>query len=102
MKNLALVVFACSAVCLTLGQYPYHISAGHGHGHGGFGGFGGGGWGGLPSLPTIRIHAPPTGGSGGGWGSWGGLKGFQIPNDLADKLFPFTIRIATHGEPHLP
>ena len=29
-------------------------------------------------------------------------KPFSLPNDIADKLFPFTIRIATHGEPHMP
>ena len=30
------------------------------------------------------------------------LKSLQLPNDLADKIFPFTIRIASHGEPHMP
>lgn len=30
------------------------------------------------------------------------MKSLNLPNDFADKLFPFTIRIATHGEPHLP
>lgn len=28
--------------------------------------------------------------------------GLKLDNDVADRLFPFTIRIATHGEPHFP
>ncbi|KAI1286098.1 hypothetical protein HDE_11280 [Halotydeus destructor] len=59
----------------------------------------------YPSLPTIRIGSSSHHGSGGGFGGlsgWSGLKGMSIPSSLADKLFPFTIRIASHGEPHLP
>src|SRR5438270_487261 len=58
----------------------------------------------TPSLPTIRIpHGLHIGtGHHGPFHNWPQLKGVPISHGLADKLFPFTIRIASHGEPHLP
>ena len=58
-----------------------------------------------PTPPPLQPPSPaPSSPS----TSKGGLnipnlfKSFSIPNDFADKLFPFSIRIATHGEPHMP
>ena len=55
-----------------------------------------------PPRETIQERSSTTEKSSkGGSGFKIGSK-FSIPNDIADKLFPFSIRIASHGEPHLP
>lgn len=58
-----------------------------------------------PSTPEIQDRSSASSASSSSSSSPGGgflSKALNLPNDMADKLFPFAIRIATHGEPHLP
>ena len=56
----------------------------------------------LESAAKATVRSSPTNVKVGGSGFWSFLRGTSLNNDVADRLFPFTIRIATHGEPHMP
>ena len=91
MQSLILALLSCVSVAIA--QYPYLYP---------YGGFPYASWE-SPNFHTglyapSPVGAPPTSRS----DVSHGLKSMHISNDLADKLFPFTIRIASHGEPHLP
>jgi hypothetical protein len=55
-----------------------------------------------PPREAIEDRSSSTEKSSSGGSKFKFGKSLSIPNDFADKLFPFTIRIATHGEPHMP
>ena len=99
----AVALLSACALCVVGQFYPHHgpFPGHHGIPH----------LPAYPSFPTIRIpaHHGHHGHHGGivasphhGHGPWPQLKSIPISNTLADKLFPFTIRIASAGEPHLP